>query len=117
MCALSLTLSQRGIKLLFACLKHKKNPVAPVATQKGRDGRDPKRGEALNGERKFHTTGRAALVAWRLYHGERLTARQVADDYGIGRAGAYRLLERLCRAIPINKDGKAFVRADLIPTE
>ena len=47
---------------------------------------------------------RAALLAWAFAHGWQPTTRQVADKMGLTYHGAWFLLERLARVLPITRD-------------
>jgi len=49
-------------------------------------------------------TERAALVTWHLAHGEAMQTRDVAEMTGLGMAGAWILMVRLSRVIPIYQD-------------
>ena len=53
-------------------------------------------------------TERAALVTWHLAHGEAMQTRDVANLTGLGMAGAWILMQRLSRAIPIYQDDRGF---------
>ena len=53
-------------------------------------------------------TERAALVTWRLAHGESMQTRDIAEMTGLGMAGAWILMVRLSRAIPIYQDDRGF---------
>lgn len=44
---------------------------------------------------------RAALAAWWLAREQQVTTRQIADKLGLSYAGAYYLLQGLCRVLPI----------------
>ena len=44
---------------------------------------------------------RAALVAWALCSGEQLTTRQIATKLGVSYAGAWMMLQKLSRVLPI----------------
>lgn len=46
-------------------------------------------------------TERAALVVWHLAHGESMQTRDVANMTGLTRQGAWDLMQRLSRVIPI----------------
>ena len=46
-------------------------------------------------------TERAGRVAWRLAQGERLTNREIQEITEMGQSGAWLLMGRLCRALPI----------------
>jgi len=48
---------------------------------------------------------RAALVAWALAKGRRLTTRQVSDLTGLEMRGALHLLHRMSRVLPIYQNG------------
>lgn len=45
---------------------------------------------------------RAAIIAWRLAHGEELTVWDVADCTGLTFSRSLRLLKELCRVVPIH---------------
>lgn len=47
---------------------------------------------------------RAAAVSWRIAHGWEPTTRDVATLTGLSMAGAWRLMMRLSRAIPLHLD-------------
>jgi hypothetical protein len=49
-------------------------------------------------------TVRAALITWHLAHGETMQTRDVAEMTGLTMTGAYLLMTRLSRAIPIYQD-------------
>lgn len=49
-------------------------------------------------------TERSAVVVWSLAHGEMLQTRQIAEITGLGMAGAWALMVRLSRVIPIYQD-------------
>ena len=49
-------------------------------------------------------TERAALVTWHLVHGESMQTKDVAELTGLSINGAYRLMIRLSRVIPIYQD-------------
>ena len=53
-------------------------------------------------------TERAALVAWHLAHGEQLETVQVAAMTGLTRQGAWHLMQRLSRVLPIYQSGDAW---------
>lgn len=53
-------------------------------------------------------TERAATITWRLAHGESLQTRDVADLVGLSMPGAYLLMQRLSRVIPIYQDEQGF---------
>jgi len=53
-------------------------------------------------------TERAALVTWHLCHGEAMQTRDIASLTGLGMAGAWVLMQRLSRAIPIYQDDRGF---------
>ena len=61
----------------------------------------PERAACNGAEREFIPTERIGLIVWQLAHGEALTVNQVADIAGITYQGAWRMLEKLSRAIPI----------------
>lgn len=46
-------------------------------------------------------TERAALIAWHLAHGESMQTRDVAEMTGLTFSGAWRLMDRLSRTLPI----------------
>ncbi len=54
--------------------------------------------------RDFATTERVALVAWSLVLGTALTTREIADLTGLTWGGAYRMLYRISRALPLYQD-------------
>lgn len=47
---------------------------------------------------------RASHITMRLVRGEQITARQVANQYGVSRQTAYRILDRTCRVIPLTSE-------------
>jgi hypothetical protein len=49
-------------------------------------------------------TERAALITWHLAHGEMLQTRDVAEMTGMTMAGAWILMIRLSRVLPIYQD-------------
>jgi len=52
-------------------------------------------------EREYITTERVAVIVWQLADGEALTTAQVAEIAGISRQGAFQMLQKLARVIPI----------------
>lgn len=46
-------------------------------------------------------TERAALVAWRLAHGEAMTSEQVAEMVGVCECTAQRMMCKIARVLPI----------------
>jgi len=52
-------------------------------------------------DKEMIPTERIALVVWRLTRGETLTAKEIAEEYGCSHSGAWRLLARVSRVIPI----------------
>ena len=46
-------------------------------------------------------TERAGRVAWRLAQGERLTNKEIQRDTGLGQSGAWLMMGRLSRVLPI----------------
>lgn len=61
--------------------------------------RPPAQGDEESGGQVV--TERAGRVAWRLAQGERLTNREIQRLTGLGQSGAWLLMGRLCRALPI----------------
>ena len=53
-------------------------------------------------------TERVGLVVWHLAHGEAMQTRDVAEMTGLGMAGAWVLMIRLSRVIPIYQDDRGF---------
>ena len=53
-------------------------------------------------------TERVGLVVWHLAHGESMQTRSVADLTGLSMTGAWCLMTRLSRAIPIYQDDRGF---------
>ena len=53
-------------------------------------------------------TERAALVAWHLAHGEIMQTRDVAELTGLSMWGAWHLMLRLSRVIPVYQTGDGF---------
>ena len=51
---------------------------------------------------------KAALIAWHLAHGEGLQTRDVAALTGLAMDGAWRLMQRLARVLPIYQDEQGF---------
>lgn len=47
---------------------------------------------------------RAALITWHLAHGERITTAEIASLTGLTWAGAWFLMRRLSRVLPIYQD-------------
>lgn len=47
---------------------------------------------------------RVGIVVWHLAHGEGLTTREIAELTGLTESGAWRLISRLCRRLPIYLD-------------
>ncbi len=61
---------------------------------------------------------RAAKVTWALAEGERLNVQDVAEFVGLTRTGAYRMMHKLARAIPITIDATGrWVRMDKLAPE
>lgn len=54
----------------------------------------------MSGE-EYTSQEKAADVVWRLANGEGVTVREVADDFGMTRQGAYKMLCIVSRVIPI----------------
>jgi hypothetical protein len=52
----------------------------------------------------YLTTERIGLISWWLADGETPTTRQVADRLGISYAGAWSMLQKLARVLPICYD-------------
>ena len=52
---------------------------------------------------------RAAKVAWALAKGEILTTQSIADKTGLTYSGAWRLMQKLERVLPIGFDDTTFV--------
>lgn len=50
-------------------------------------------------------TERAAALAYEFAHGRAYTARRISERYGISTRGAYKLVNRISRAIPLYEDG------------
>jgi len=55
-------------------------------------------------DRETVATERIARVVWPLAHGQPLTTRQAAALAGITPRGAWRMLTKLCRVLPIYQD-------------
>ena len=56
---------------------------------------------------------RAAMVAWRLADGAGMTTRDVADCVGLQLRGAYHMMNKLMKVLPIRLDGRGrWVRDD-----
>jgi len=55
-------------------------------------------------------TERAALVTWHLCHGESLQTRKVAEMTGLTMQGAWQLMQRLSRTIPIYQSEQGYWR-------
>ena len=51
----------------------------------------------------YVVTERAALVAWRLHQGEAMTTAEVAALVGLQRPAAHKLMEKICRVLPITQ--------------
>lgn len=51
---------------------------------------------------------KAALITWHLAHGEGMQTRDVAKMAGLTMPGAWYLMQRLARVIPIYQDGQGF---------
>ena len=49
---------------------------------------------------------KAALVAWHLAHGECLQTRDIARLTGLSMTGAWQMMQRLSRVIPIYQDDR-----------
>jgi len=52
-------------------------------------------------EDRLTTTEAAALLVWHLSHGDVLTAQEAAQMLGLSRQGAWSLLCRISRVVPI----------------
>ena len=58
---------------------------------------------------------RAASIAWRLCEGARMTTREVAERTGLELRGAYHMMNKLARVLPITLDDCGhWVRADAL---
>lgn len=66
---------------------------------------------AMSEEEFLTAQERAAIVAWDLAQGRRMTTRQVATMTGLSMRGARALLSRMSRVIPIYRDGMHWVEA------
>ena len=55
-------------------------------------------------DRETVTTERIARVTWALSEGQALTTRQAAALAGISTRGAWSMLDKLCRVLPIYQD-------------
>jgi len=51
---------------------------------------------------------KAALITWHLAHGEGMQTRDVAEMAGLSMPGAWYLMQRLSRVIPIYQDDRGF---------
>lgn len=60
---------------------------------------------------------RSAHVAMRVMLGEALTARQIADEYGISRQQAHVTLSRLARVLPLISQSGLWRVSDLCQVE
>jgi len=58
----------------------------------------------LNSESDYSAQEKAALIAWHLAHGEGMTTNEVAEITGLTWGGAWRLMDRLSRVLPIYRD-------------
>ena len=57
-------------------------------------------------EPDFTAQEKAALITWHLAHGEEITTTEVAHMAGLTWAGAWFLMERLSRVLPIYRDDR-----------
>ena len=62
---------------------------------------EPGRAACNGDDREYVATERVGVIVWQLAHGDALTTAQVAEIAGISYNGAYRMLQKLSRAIPI----------------
>lgn len=51
---------------------------------------------------------KAALITWHLVHGEAMQTKDVAKMAGLSMVGAWYLMQRLARVIPIYQDDQGF---------
>ena len=51
---------------------------------------------------------KAGLVTWHLAHGEVMQTRDVAEMTGLSMTGAWLMMQRLARVIPIYQDERGF---------
>ena len=58
----------------------------------------------MSEDQDFTPQERAALVTWRLAHGEGMQTRDVAELTGLTMVGAWYMMQRLARVIPIYQD-------------
>jgi hypothetical protein len=58
----------------------------------------------LDNPEEMTVTERAALAGWLLARGKQLTTQEAADTLGLTYIGAYRLLQRLSRVLPVRFD-------------
>ena len=63
-----------------------------------------------NGSSEYTPQEKAASVVWRLAHGDEVSIRQVADEFGITVQGAYRLMNTVSRVIPITTNSTGMWR-------
>lgn len=49
----------------------------------------------------FTSQEKAASVTWKIASGQEFTVREVADNFGISRQGAHKMLNTISRVIPI----------------
>ena len=55
-------------------------------------------------DQDYSAQEKAALIAWHLAHGEAMTTAEVASLTGLTWAGAWFLMSRLSRVLPIYRD-------------
>ena len=54
----------------------------------------------------FSAQEKAALVTWHLAHGESMQNRDVANLTGLSMTGAWQLMQKLARVLPIYQDDR-----------
>ena len=67
-----------------------------------------------NGVSELVITERAALIAWHLAHGEAMRTSDVVMMTGLERQGAWKLMCRLSRVLPIYQDDCGFWQVNVM---
>lgn len=55
---------------------------------------------------------RAALITFQIVNGQELTTMQVATRCGVTWGGAYRMMERISRVVPVYQEGGVWRKLD-----
>ena len=58
------------------------------------------------------TTERVGIVVWLLSNGRAMTTAEVAEMVGISHQGAWTLLAKLCRVLPLTLEGTTWRRME-----